>query len=219
MRHRAVRAASSVLVATLAAGMLPGCGGGGGGSDPAPTLTLQIAATFDGYVKSDGFLDLNSGPNAIAVGDDGLNHGIRGFVRFPISGLPVGAHLVSATLRLTQSNFSGDPYAALGAGQPLKLDHVFLGGAIDATDFFDNNGLIARDVATLWTNRSPSTLTVDVTSSVANDLTNLRATSDFRLRFELGSNNDGFQSFTILNDSEDHAGGGLTPQLTLQYTQ
>jgi hypothetical protein len=168
----------------------PSCGGG------AREPTVQRVFVFGPIPTTTGFLteqQSGSGPvyipsvdTAIRVGDTGGNEQTKGFVSFDIASLPEGAQVTFAVMRMTQEFVSGIPYGVLGDG--VGVDHVDLGGELDADDWAGNGlgfgiGLLSRETELI-------PYDVEVSQEVALALTLNRNTVDFRLSFELPSDQD-----------------------------
>ena len=194
----------------LAAGLLGGCGAGEAIFGPE-TFTLHAPSTLDGYVTSAGTVLSNSTANGIAVGDNDADQGRRGFVRFNIAGLPLGAEIESAELRMAQASITGLPYA-LGN---VLVDHVDIGAGLDATDYaavalLANVGTLSSDVV----------LTVkflDVKAEILADIAAARTTSDFRLRFPITTDGDGLIDSAHFEDMENNLSTGAYPELVIVY--
>lgn len=157
--------------------LLPGCGGSGGGSSPAVPSAFHTASAVNALT---GFGQAGAviGTSQPLAGDTVPATNFRGFVRFDTSGLPPGAVIVTATLRLHQTTVDGDPYGKFG---PLHVDHVDFLGSLDGGDFA--GGTLAADVGVLATTATLGYRSLDVTSRVAADRAAGRTTSDFRLAF------------------------------------
>lgn len=207
-----MRIASALVGLTLL--LTPACGGGGGGKQQ---FLLQVAAdpVFDGFVTDTAFVDTTTA-SAISVGDTdaGFANVARGFLRFHLPALPVGSRIVSVILHLEQSSVTGAPFASLGA---LVVDHVDIGSSLDATDYAAT--ALDADIGTLSTTADLGPRQVDVTSAVLADEDAGRSTSDFRLRFPVGSDADGVDDYVQYDDAEDHFGSGQVPFLSVTYEQ
>jgi hypothetical protein len=194
----------------LAAGLLGGCGAGEAIFGPE-TFTLHAPSSLDGYVLSTGGV-LTSSSLGIAVGDNTANAGRRGFVRFNIAGLPAGAEIESAELRMAQADVTGLPYATLGN---VVVDHVDIGLVLDATDYAS-----AALLANIGTLSSDVTLTVkflDVKAEVLADIAAARTTSDFRLRFPVQTDLDALTDSVHFEDMENDLLTGAYPELVIVY--
>lgn len=200
----------SCFAPIVAAGLLTGCGGGGltGG---APDVVVNAPSTLDGYVTSAGGV-LTTASTGVAVGDNAGNDGRRGFLRFSLGAIPPGATITSAVLRVAQANVSGIPYPVLGS---LHVDHVDIGLALDGADYAAP--ALSFDIGTLSTDPTLTLRSLDVTGRVLADRAALRTTSDFRLRFNLGTDGDSFEDSTHLEDLENSQGTGQAPVLVITY--
>lgn len=198
-----------LTVCCTAALLLTACGGGGDGANADVTLLISSEASLDGFVADNAFVDANS---EVSVGDtDGTFANVtRGFVRFKLEDIPAGATLIAAELRLFQFQVMGTPYTSHGS---LVADHVNLGGTLDATDFAAVP--IQAGIATISTDATLEYKSTRVTASVAVDIAAGRTTSDFRLRFVLGSDADGVDDFVSFNDGMSPS--DVAPMLVVTY--
>jgi len=200
----------ALVAATAAILLVAGCGGGGGDGGPATTtVTLHSTPTIDGTVI-DGVL-VNTSTYALQVGDTIAAAGKRGFLRFSITGIPSGATIVSAELRVHQSFVFGSPYASLGN---VVVDQVQIGTALDLGDF----GAVGVVEGTLSSDASLGYKTLDVTDAVESDHMLAHPNTDFRLRTSLLlTDSDSVQDDTQWDDAEDTAGSGNVPLLVVTY--
>ena len=60
---------------------------------------------------------------------------------------------------------------------------------------------------------------VDVLAEVLADIAALRTTSEFRLRFPMGTNSDSGTDRAHFNTPDDQAGNGLVPVLVIRYEE
>ena len=209
--------AASLSLVLLLLVASPGCGGGGGDaplvlSEPAiATVDLPPIGALDGFVDNTGYVT-STGLGGILVGDNSDDHVGQGFFTFDSSALPAGAEILKATLEIRQYGISGYPYADLGV---IWLDHVELGGTLDAADW----GAPALDGNFAVVSTTPATgpLTADVTDQVAADTHAGRTRSSFRLGFTALTDGDGNSDYAAFQDSEDSEGSGLLPRLTVRY--
>ena len=112
---------------------------------PAPgkvqTLTVRSTAGEDGYVAR--FLAWGDSSGRVRVGDPGMFNTdmYRGLLSFDLSGLPQGARIQSATLRLYRASATGN----VGLIQ-VDLEPSTIGGAgIERSDY--SSRLAGHDVA------------------------------------------------------------------------
>ncbi len=196
-----------VLVSALP--LLSGCGGGGTGS---VTFTIASTASVDGFVTNTAFVDTGT-PISAGDTDGSFGNVARGFVQFDRSGIPAGATVLSAVLRLHQSAVFGVPYASLGN---VVVDHVVIGLSLDAADF--GASPLQADVGVLSSNAVVGLKSLDVTAQVVADVAAARSSSDFRLRFPLGSDANALDDYAQFNDGEDSFGNGILPLLVVRYT-
>ena len=194
--------------------ILAACGGSGG-EDPPVETTLLSNPAIDGFVRSDDGLmgtkaDLD---DDIRVGDTSGGRVLLGFVSFPIDEIPAGARILEATLVLHQGAAVGSPYAALGP--QLIVDHVDLGGGLDPTDY--EAAPLGFSIGVLSTSEGEGIRTLDVLAELQADVTAGRSSSEYRLRFEDATNNDGQADRANFNDAQDDHGNGQVPRLIVRY--
>jgi hypothetical protein len=148
--------------------------------------TVMVAAEQTGFVESGAGDPAFASPGSdIRVGDDAARDpliGVRGFIGFDLSSLPSGIRLQSATLVVTQCAISGSPFT-LGN---VVADHVTYAVPFDTTVFAQT--AIASQIGTLSTDSSLGERSLPVTSSVVNDITAGRDSSQFR--FRMSTSND-----------------------------
>jgi hypothetical protein len=201
---RAMRNHRLWFVALLGILLLPACGGGSGGPR---TLVIPTTEAFDGYVGKIGNSD--STGTEIFVGDY-LANPARGLVGFSLAGVPSGATILGATLKMEQFDVRGVPYTDLGS---ILLDHVDLGAAIDGTDY--GSPAIAAAFAVLSTTSALEDKQADVTAQVAQALALGLPRADFRLRFTAES--DGVTTDEDLVGFLPFGNGTNPPTLTIRY--
>lgn len=167
----------------LLAALICGCGGGGGGggSSLPGTLTLTSEADLDGFAIANG-----TATHTISgiIGDYHTNVQYRAFVSFDISGMPSGATVDSAVLRIYQTG-SDDGGYTLGS---VKVDHVYYDTAVASA--YDTPVLSAIE-GTLSDAFSVGWKEITVTSAVQDDVTNARGHSQFRLYHQTPTDSDG----------------------------
>jgi hypothetical protein len=139
------------------------------------------------------------------VGDDDAQaeaSSYRGYMSIDFSGLPSTAvEIVSATLRGAQLAEFGAPYAALGNGSGLLLEHgVFtLGTQQQDSAAFNMTPLsLVGDFA----NTGDTALSIDVTAEAQDDLQNRASRGDlsqYRARFDTFTNLDDTADFVLLD--------------------
>ncbi len=210
-----------LFVACLLSLLLPACGGGGGegaaASGPGASTIVSNAAQ-DGYLTA---IDTTTSPqrnvvNGIGVGDNdrfARRRSVRGFVSFDLGGLPPGARITSATLRVYQTSTVGSPYTKLG---DIRADHVDYGGALDygefTTPFLGSStvGVISRDASLGWKE-------LDVTDRVIADLEAGRTRSQYRLRFLPLYSGDATNDWALFEDGEMSQGTSNAPLLAVEF--
>jgi len=183
---------------------------------PEPTTTTLSADADDWivYDASQDIYDLGSVffPSAgIAIGDNEDNVYTRGLFSFDISDI-IGT-VSTATLSLYQGDTDGTPYADLGV---LILDHVNFGDSIEANESnFSGNTETASVDST--TDSSNGWKEFDVADCVQADIDAGRTTSQFRVKFADGTDNDSSDDLAYFESSEDAFGTGYTPKLEVTY--
>lgn len=208
MARRASRSLALLALVPLAA--LGACGGGGGSGNATAqpvAVTLHGAPLLDGTVTQGGATFLGEA----LVGDNGGAQGERACIDFELTGVPTGAHVVTATMTLVQRVVRGTPYATLGS---LLLDHVVYGTVLEAGEYARTP--IESAFAVLSTDATLGPRTIDVTAQVQNDLA--RGQSQFRLRFSTENDLD-----AVIDDAEWFCIGSATtladlPTLVVVYT-
>jgi hypothetical protein len=173
-----------------------GVGGGGGGT---ASDTLQIVEDLTGVVNTLGSAPV--GGTVFAGDQDESTPGLqtRGVLSFDLTTIPVGKTIRTAYLKVIQSAVEGAPLTDLGN---LVLDHVDLGGVIDAADF--SLPALSSGFAVLSDDPVNGRRLVNVFQRVKADLAAGRTVSQFRVRFSVkDGDNDGFQDLVKLNDVTD----------------
>ena len=209
------------LVCALALPLgLAACGGGGGGDGDGDTTTLVIESTgsLDGGVTVSGNGAVNSASSAAIplVGDGAFQASggtlvYTGLWSFDLSGIPSGAQIQSATLRLYQTSTAGDPASAFAIA---RMDHVNYGAIFPSTssvNVIDFNFAQIGDLSTV----GPKT--VDATAQVVDDLAAPRARSQFRMRMAIQTDNDAEADWCVMTDQETPTDFTQRPQLIIEY--
>ncbi|OGD52522.1 hypothetical protein A3K80_09030 [Candidatus Bathyarchaeota archaeon RBG_13_38_9] len=184
----------------------------------AATSVTLYSESIDGFITGDALGGTAVGLTSnIAVGDNTINEGLRGFVSFDITGLPANAIITSATLSLYQYNVAGTPYSAFTTNA-IGVDHVDYGSSLDIGDFIPPPPSLHGGIGVL----SPSTVTYEwktlsVTNYVQDDLNNARTRTQYRLYFGSftdGNNDDDIAAF---ESSENWGTTGNIPMLEVTY--
>ena len=165
-----------------------------GGTDCPITLTLNSTRGLDGYVTSTGSAVTWS---QAEVGDNSVNIAVRGFLSFDISGIPLSANIISATLRVYQEGVNGTPCADLGN---VIVDHLDYSTTLDGTDY--DLAALQSNVGTLSNNAAIEYKTLHVTARVKADINDGRARSQYRLLLPTHTDSDNFEDaafFTSAN--------------------
>lgn len=198
--------------------VLSGCGGSGGGGDCPPpatpvTMTVISSAPLDGTVDSvggvqtDGPLTVGDWPNAMGL------RTLRGFVSFDLTGLPAGAHVVSARLSLSQFVTDGDPFTTLGV---VVVDQVVYGDQLHTSAYdLPHDGFQAFTV--LSSDHLAGRKTTPVTDAVqaASDAGEPRA--QFRLRFAVDDDFDAVTDHVLFHTVESAPTPAEVPTLEVTY--
>jgi hypothetical protein len=196
--------ALSALALALLMAVLAGCGGSGGGGGGGPTVLLSVAG-IDGTVTSDGVTTTDS--SAAVIGDDSGDHGTRLFLSFDISGIPSGATIESATLRIYQNDQNTDGYS-LGS---VLVDHMGFGflssGCYDVLPFSTVSGSLATSYSEGWKE-------IVVTTEVQYDVDQHRSASEYRIYHQTAVSADGVEDSDgwLTGDSSTNK-----PQLVINY--
>ena len=223
-RSRRFWALPALLVASFA---LAACGGGGGGGDDDEfedvSMSIVSSANRDGLLIRHRDGDFSA---ALAlspfVGDaantDNFSH-YRALYTFDLSQIPADAEILSAELRITQRQGSGDP---TGEFVHAIVDHVNVQPGVEQIAF---NGFLINVVTganglpvPLTTVNTPGLRTLDVTSEVADDIDSGRSASQYRIRTPfLGQANDATYDFFAFFDGQNGANADQMPTLEITY--
>lgn len=139
----------------------------------------------------------------------------KGF-SFDLSTVPEGAEIISATLRIYQSHFSGDPYNKLG--KPL-VEHVSYDTFVHEANGEAQYTMAPLDntipaTPSLSTNAELGYKTLDVTLAVRADLAAARSRAQFRLRFEKEASDEYQSNMTFWTSGESDTN---QPELVIAY--
>jgi len=172
--------------------------------------TLSFQASSDVVIQSPA---QGSSTGGLAAGDTTGGLTLRSGMRFGITPfLPVGATVLSATLRICQTGVAGAPYPGLGT---LVVDRVDFGLVLDGGDFAPV--VLTPNIGTLSSSPLVGIYQIDVTAAVAADLAAGDFTSDFLLRFTSDVSANGVGDVALIEDSENSRGSGVLPLLTVTY--
>jgi hypothetical protein len=143
---------------------------------PAQTVTVPANAALCGTVSKQTDGSLVVVPLALLrVGTESGGIGFRAACSFT---LPPNVHITKATLRLYQDLVTDDPFAG---GNSLIVDHLDYGVQFVASLY--DQAALAANIGALSTGPTAEEKTLDVTSSVKDDVVHNRAASQFRFRF------------------------------------
>lgn len=178
-----MRLALSVL-ALLSPLLLASCGGGG--SAGPVTVVLPSEGRLEGTIEADAstvFVE------DLVVGDRSnqpVAAGIRVCFSFDVSGIPVGATVQKATLRVVQRLVVGAPYATLGG---ILVDEVVFGDTLDL-GAYDRSYPLNQGLGPISADDTLEPRTLDVTAAVQDAIQASRSHAQFRLRFAVETNSD-----------------------------
>lgn len=194
-------------LAVLALGLLTSvglaaCGGSSNNQTPG-SASITSTAALDGWVTGGGAFDAMGG--GAAVGDtSGNDQGVQIF-SFSLAGIPAGATITDAVLRIRQHDQLGTPYGTLG---DVVVDHFDMGPDLDAADYA--GGTILAGFGTLSTDTTQEYKEIGVAARVQADITAGRTKSDFRVRFAVVTDNDnGFDVTRFENGDNEYSTGDL----------
>jgi hypothetical protein len=153
-----------------------------------------------GTLYADGTVDMLPAYRSVRVGDSQNDIAMRGFVTLSLDGIPAGAKVESAVLRLFWGSTNNNPFDDFGV---LLMDHVDLRGGLDLLDW--GTGTLAPGMAA-WP-RLPDYTDwgyIDVTSAVQRDLAAGRSTSSFRFYFTNTPSRDGVPDLIFIDNSPNY---------------
>lgn len=201
-------------IAVIALGLLTSiglaaCGGSSNNQTPG-SASITSTAALDGWVTSAGGFDATGG--GAAVGDTSGNDTAAQIFSFSLAGIPAGATITDAVLRIRQHSQIGTPYGTLG---DVVVDHFDMGLDLDATDFA--GGTILAGFGTLSTDGTQEYKEIGVAARVQADVTAGRTKSDFRVRFAVATDNDNGFDVTRFENGNDEYGTGDLPILEVTW--
>ena len=171
------------------------------------TATFNSTSGLDGYVTSTGSAVTWS---QAVVGDNSVNIAVRGFLSFDISGIPLSANIISATLRAYQEGVNGTPYADLG---DVIVDHLNYGSILDGSDY--DLAALQSNVGSLSNNAAIEYKTLDVTARVEADINAGRARSQYRLLLPTSTDSDNSEDSAFFTTA--NCCSGNLPELVITY--
>ena len=201
---------------------LAACGGGGDGGGAGVGGAVQQEATLLSNPALDGSIWAPVGAvpasishgSRIRAGDSGLDRPVRGFVSFDLAALPAGAQIESAVLTLYQSRLWGAPY--VGLGSEVRVDHVDLEGALDLADF--DSPALQVAIGVISTDAVEEHKSLDVAAQVQADLDAGRSSSEYRVYFPIGTENNGVSDQVRFDDADDAEEVVTVPTLVVTYS-
>lgn len=171
--------------------------------------TIRSNPSLDGYIAKDGTTDTNTD---ILVGKKEAGS-VRGFVSFDLSGVPAGANITRATLRMYQVKVEGEPFAG---NNLVVLDNLDFGGTLDAEDY----QLRAESIgfATLSETAEPGWKETDITDVFMENHQMGLTRSQYRLRSSNESGNvGGLDELATFESANNSLGTGYTPVVIIEY--
>lgn len=184
-------------------------------STPTPILSTKLKV-----LKTDPQLDGFRSSNASGSTTSNIRTGrdselvTRGFVSFDISDLGNDVVISSATLRLYQTKTLGEPYSQGGS---LYLDHLTYGNRLDKNDY--SSPALTSNFTIFSESAKRGWVESDIKKALADDLSNARALSQFRLHFErekTGGTGEG--DFAYFESTENTQKTGNVPELVVEYS-
>jgi len=166
------------------------------------TVQFRSRGAFDGWVQESGEATgvggaLNSWANTCLVGDDGMDRQFRSILHFATGGLPDGAVVTAAALRVKSAGFTGsNPFQT---HQALTLD-IRRGGFNRATplEFADFQAAASRAAAgTFGLSPAGGWYTANL-AAAAYPFVNRQGPTQLRLRFALDDNDDAGADYLAL---------------------
>lgn len=213
------RAAATAAVCLLAV-LLVACPSPAGTN--LKTATLYSQSTLDGTVTwmggTDYYLSFAGESSYIGEDNEGAERGCaRMIVSFDLSGLPAGAEVQSASLRLYQNDIStGDSYGALDQVLVSNVDYIDTTPAAElfgtrTTGYDIGIGpLSASFVPNTWHE-------IDVTDSAVAEFTERQTGRlQYRIQHEYENNTDAQEDFDGWTTGDGPANG---PELVIVYTE
>jgi len=179
-------------------------------------ISLQSSIGLDGIARSDGYFSTTLG---LAAGDTSVNLYQRGFLTYDLSSIPTHISLSSVKLKIYQNrtlgngSLYGNPYSSLGV---LYLEVVDYGDSLDASDF--DASPITEDLIYLGDNDTDKEWKeADVTAVIRNAYHSGAISIQFRLRFELDTDNDNAGDIAYFESSDNYWQTGKLPELLINY--
>lgn len=226
MTSRVLSPVACLSIAAAAGLAVAACSTSGNGVGPSNLMrtdTVMVAADQTGFVQAGAGDQAFAAPGSdVRVGDDAARDpfiDVRGLIGFDLSTLPAGIHIESATLVATQCGVAGSPFD-LGN---VVVDHVSYAVPFDTTAFAST--AIASVIGTLSTDTTLGTRSMTVTSSVANDVSAGRKTSQYRLHMSTTNQAGNGPSNQVIFASDSASTGdcapvaGQQPRLVIAFQQ
>ena len=201
-------------LALLASFSLTACGGGLGDLFANPqTVQMQSVASESGYGYTATGNVYKSTTLTVRVGDNNADSTSHGFFRFSTALIPPGANITEARLVVGQEMHVGTPYPSIGPN--VLVDQVNLAAGLDSTDM--TAPIVIQGLGALSNNALLEKKEIDVESAVEHAINNGWAYVDFRLRFQVSTDNDGSSDYVRFNNEDDDGGSGIRPALIVTY--
>ncbi len=204
-------------------------------SDTASATTpmpVTITAQFQSVGAQDGYLleknenaetgsnayASNTGSAAIRAGDTVTDQQYRGLVSFDTSSIPDGATIISATLRLKQSNIAGtDPFLSHGSCWVDVATGGFNGSVSLTKEDFQAAASVAR-VAALSRPGANGAWSEGILNAAGRTAVNKTGTTQFRIAFNAGDDDDATLDYVGWYSGENSVVTNR-PELVIEYQQ
>jgi len=182
-------------------------------------LSSNSVAPKDGWIlessQSSGIGgSTNSNAKTFYVGDDDLNKQYRSVLHFDTSGIPDTAIIISAVLEIKQQSITGtNPFTTHGNLVADIKEPYFGTSANLANSDFENIPNLS-EVAMFDSSPDSNGWYSAIIDSTGFPYINLTGTTQFRLAFTLGDNNDFGSDYIVFSSGNDKANA---PQLIINY--
>jgi hypothetical protein len=189
------------------------------------TYIIVQQATFSSEAVNDGWIleanqtinaggTLNSTAPTFNLGDDAANRQYRSILHFNTATLPNSAVITKVTLKILKQGLVGtNPFASLG-GLRVDINNPFFGANANlaASDF----QAAANTVAATFGTRPVGNWYSALLNTTGISFINLTGTTQFRLYFALGDNNNNVADYMKFF-SGDYATISSRPTLLIEY--
>lgn len=184
------------------------------------TLIFNSLADYDGWVLETSKTSNTGGAiNSIAttfrLGDDAKNKQYRTILHFDTAGLPDNASIFKATLKIKrQKTVGSDPFTILGTIMVDMHDQPFYGTTQDLEPA-DFEWAAFKANAAKFKNSQVNNWYTSVIGASGFDYINLTGSTQLRLRFKTGDNNNSTADYATFYSG--NAGATSQPQLIVEY--